>query len=1357
MSHDPSASSPARPFASPTPSSTASAFLPPESAQARQQRALARFVREKLVPEGFRVVATSRPEGIDPQPFLRRFVVLELRRLSGAQALAFMKSKLEHSHPVGLELASHVTNLLRCRKAQDALFSDLCPLPDERERIESFGCVGCGYISDIDRRDHRRVPAFQVQGAEGERCAAPREVPPLLAADALEESEAEEAAKAGFGLISRHLQGLARVVRPSMLAAVDAILDGLEGADAPPHAWLELTAPVAFPGGTVEEESAPAKRLAELEQLKAKDEQGLQLSDGEPQRLVELMMSHEADRKALDEWRLARRGGEHVQALAELVMRRRKLLERMQPPAGDKQRRGVHGVLMAVAPHTSCVALWPCILARTDEIYAAAEEFLPHYEDIMRNLSQRVGLQTSALDFASALDTRDASEPALFGLKSPVRLHEKAFDESEDWEEAMDDVRSGLRAAESYAASDVVRCRAMCDEVSQMIGLVEALEEGFEVGLPGGVLTRITLVHVTNTFGLHGTLEPTRHRYIDATLQLTVTPALPHMSASGTPSGSNKLPSTTSSSSCLCELQIRHADIFRQHITARADEHYNFCRQLQRACCTSAPNPASPKVALPSLQRQMTKKELLELEKAVHEREAEKLLAKADEERLSRSARIQKHESARVEALLVFVEHVRGVPLLLSMLTLLLRHRAHHLLRSGMHWRRVGMHDGARGEPPGVDLMDAEFADMLSKKLLKPPQAEVSTWRDHTLEQRGPLVLMRMPHRQLLTTTLCSNRVLCHSMHLQIAFAEKDRASLKFEPGKLRSDHYVKVVVGLTTMYFMPAEEPHGTRQLPTDVYELFEQAMATSAAAAFVGPDQRRSSSDSVASGDASALEYTHESGNKGTELVALLTKIADVNQRAVRVLFHDVQVDAALGESSGTGWTETPQRALWNRMHGDGFVPLVAIREATSPQPGRRALEHTPKPIASRQAISLAGVGHAALAVADATTARSEEAAASSTCYFRCRSFQEALFAQHLVATAAQGLVGWQADESASVLMTNAWLQDTLRIGGSRLGLALAKLRKAWDLGGAKIGDAGMGVIAPLIHSNTALQQLELSSCGLSGASGPILDAALGGCKSLQSLRLNHNCFSGPIPGNLPHSLRDLILCDNQFTGVLPGEALGKCLALRVLDASRNRLTGPLPGALGQCKELVSLCLSENQLTGEVSSELGNCRHLERLVLTDNQFCSLPDSLGACKAMREMLIGHNRLSGPLASSLGRLVFLERLVLSYNDLCGTIPDTIGNCRSLVQLQLQGNSFDGVLPVEALSRLTRLAELKLSGNQLHMPVPKAVRELPCLVDFDLLYLRDEDQVHLCRHFSCMFLFIGLTQPRCVVFMCVTAR
>lgn len=56
-----------------------------------------RVVHDTLVPSGNRLVVTSRPEGVRPELYLERFVVMSLQALDDAQQRAVIQTQLQGS------------------------------------------------------------------------------------------------------------------------------------------------------------------------------------------------------------------------------------------------------------------------------------------------------------------------------------------------------------------------------------------------------------------------------------------------------------------------------------------------------------------------------------------------------------------------------------------------------------------------------------------------------------------------------------------------------------------------------------------------------------------------------------------------------------------------------------------------------------------------------------------------------------------------------------------------------------------------------------------------------------------------------------------------------------------------------------------------------------------------------------------------------------------------------------------------------------------------------------------------------------------------------------------------------------
>ena len=82
----------------------------------------------------------------------------------------------------------------------------------------------------------------------------------------------------------------------------------------------------------------------------------------------------------------------------------------------------------------------------------------------------------------------------------------------------------------------------------------------------------------------------------------------------------------------------------------------------------------------------------------------------------------------------------------------------------------------------------------------------------------------------------------------------------------------------------------------------------------------------------------------------------------------------------------------------------------------------------------------------------------------------------------------------------------------------------------------------------------------------------------------------------------------------------------------------------------------------------------------------------------MKHLDLGWNALSGSVPEWLGQMRSLRILKLSSNRLTGPIPAALGECggRQLEQLHLFDNMLEGLVPSESLALQCALKELKLS-------------------------------------------------------------
>ncbi|KAF7082468.1 hypothetical protein CFC21_086337 [Triticum aestivum] len=183
----------------------------------------------------------------------------------------------------------------------------------------------------------------------------------------------------------------------------------------------------------------------------------------------------------------------------------------------------------------------------------------------------------------------------------------------------------------------------------------------------------------------------------------------------------------------------------------------------------------------------------------------------------------------------------------------------------------------------------------------------------------------------------------------------------------------------------------------------------------------------------------------------------------------------------------------------------------------------------------------------------------------------------------------------------------------------------------------------------------------------------------------------------------------------------SLAGLAALRVLNLSGNALRGALPPALLRLRRLEVLDVSSNALAGAIGLGLELPAALVFNVSYNAFNGSHPVLPGAVNLTAYDASG-NGFEGPLdaaavcASSPG----LRVLRLSMNRLSGDFPVGFGQCRSLLELSLDGNGITGALP-DDLFAATSLRYLSLHTNSISGEIPLGLRNLTGLVRLDLSF------------------------------------
>lgn len=258
--------------------------------------------------------------------------------------------------------------------------------------------------------------------------------------------------------------------------------------------------------------------------------------------------------------------------------------------------------------------------------------------------------------------------------------------------------------------------------------------------------------------------------------------------------------------------------------------------------------------------------------------------------------------------------------------------------------------------------------------------------------------------------------------------------------------------------------------------------------------------------------------------------------------------------------------------------------------------------------------------------------------------------------------------------------------------------------------------GPIPSSISRLTRLQRLVLSRNSLSKA----IPASVGSLPSLEVVYLDNNMLDGEIPSSLNgmNHLKRLELQGNKLGGAFP--ELGQLINLRFLDASDNEIFGQLPANLPP--SLFELIMRNNQLEGNIPSTLVNLAYLQVLDLSHNKLSgSVPASLFTHPSLQQLTLSFNQFGSvqePI--NLGLTSQLISVDLSNNDIHGFLPGFMGLMPRLSALSLENNKFAGLIPAQYVLKVlaagsgqyvAQFERLLLGGNYLFGPIPGPFLEL----------------------------------------------
>ncbi|KAF7836109.1 putative LRR receptor-like serine/threonine-protein kinase [Senna tora] len=312
-----------------------------------------------------------------------------------------------------------------------------------------------------------------------------------------------------------------------------------------------------------------------------------------------------------------------------------------------------------------------------------------------------------------------------------------------------------------------------------------------------------------------------------------------------------------------------------------------------------------------------------------------------------------------------------------------------------------------------------------------------------------------------------------------------------------------------------------------------------------------------------------------------------------------------------------------------------------------------------------------------------------------------------------------------------TNATMLQILDVGENSLTgqvPSLGKLQHLWGLSFAR-NNLGHNSASDFefLKSLANCSELRVFSMGFNNFGG-ILPNYIGNLSTrLQELYLDDNKISGNIPGSIGNLNNLLILSmnGNYLTHIIP-TSFGKFQRMQVLELDGNKLSGEIPSILGNLSQLFHLDLSYNAFGGNISQGLGNWKNLQFLDLSQNNLHGVIPTEVLRLSFLSLIylnLSQNSFSGNLPPEVGKLKNINKLDVSQNYLSGPIPATIGECLVLEYLDLGGNSFQEIIP-SSLALLKGLQYLDLSRNNLSGPIPRGLQDISMLkylnVSFNML-------------------------------------
>ncbi|CAI9108040.1 OLC1v1007550C1 [Oldenlandia corymbosa var. corymbosa] len=252
------------------------------------------------------------------------------------------------------------------------------------------------------------------------------------------------------------------------------------------------------------------------------------------------------------------------------------------------------------------------------------------------------------------------------------------------------------------------------------------------------------------------------------------------------------------------------------------------------------------------------------------------------------------------------------------------------------------------------------------------------------------------------------------------------------------------------------------------------------------------------------------------------------------------------------------------------------------------------------------------------------------------------------------------------------------------------------------------------------TALRLYEMDLVGL-------LPHELWNLTYLDDLDLRRNYFTGPIPSSISRLTRMQFLSFgyNALSGEIPKE-LGMLTDLRSLAFDINNFTGPLPTEIGNLTRLTQFYFASSGISGVLPPSFAALQSLTTVYVSSRSFNFFPsnfDQINVTRCVFRVLFcfrwgSNTQLTGPIPDFIGNWSSLSVLRLQGNSFQGRIPLSFSNLRSLTDLRISDLS-NATLSLEFIMNMTSIGILNLRDNNISGSIPSNIGELQNLQQLDL--------------------------------------